>query len=264
MLTKHKIWLGTGALAAAAGAVAVWPGFKMAVWPSHPRSFSGKADETRVIQSEGSGQHLTQADAPPAAGAEGKSTDTGEHGSIRTISTVQDFAGGSFAVALAEVLDGEGGKGGLGITPLTYSAGQWTFSVPALTGSQLNDAVIGNSLRSERHFALHFDRDGRYSGWSLNWSKASMARCPSKSGSNYGVFDGECWVATENTLTGTWTVRSDQLCMNPAPRGVTEGRDCVRGALMLNSLVFFGPDGRMIGKGAELLPGNNAARERKS
>ncbi|MGB6605020.1 MAG: hypothetical protein WA747_06975 [Steroidobacteraceae bacterium] len=270
MLTKHKIWLGAGVLAMAVGAiVGRAPAFRATVWPARSGALNpeGSAEEG---ESGESGEASPTAEAGEAgrgsateANAADESGEAGEHGAVPTSSSVQDFAGGSFDTALAKVLGGEGGKGGLGITPLYYNGGQWSFTVPALTGAQTHKAVAGNSLRSERHFALHFAPDGHYGGWSFTWAKAaSLARCPSKSGETWGVFDGECWVATENPLAGTWTVKGDTLCFAPPARGVTDGRDCVRTALMLGSLVMFGPDGKMIGKGAELLPGNNAGRSR--
>lgn len=263
MLTRHKVWFGTGVLAAAAGVlVGLNPGdgpTALRSGLSLPAGESGEAGEGAAAGALS--RNLNSPSAAVTATAD-EGGEAGEHGVTLAPNGAQDFAGGSFDVALAQVLDGEGGKDGIGITPLLLENGAWRFSVPTLTGSQLTRAVSDNSLRSERHFAMYFERGGRYRGWSLSWAKTTMAHCPSRSGANYGVFDGECWVGTENAVAGTWAVRGDTLCLSPAPRGITQGKECVRAALMLSSLVFFGSDGHMLGKGAELLRGDNAGRER--
>jgi len=280
LLTKYKLWFGVGVIATAVGIVAERTNAQL--WPARSSSASvDDGDSAEAGESGEAGEAINEveegergtASGPVGGGEAGESaamlpSQSGEGGERgrgpATAEGAHDFAGGSFDAALAEVLGGEGGKDGLGISPLVRSGDGWGFSVPALTAAQISKAVVGNSLRSERHFAVHFEPNGHYRGWSYSWSKGSLEQCSGNSGPTYGMFDGECWVATENTLSGGWKVARDTLCMMPAPRGVTAGQTCVRGALMLNSLVFFGPDGRMIGKGAELLPGDNAGRDRRS
>lgn len=268
MVTKQKVWIATGVIAVTAGVVVgrlqspVWPAHRIAMDAgemgeagqrvSTASNESGEAGETGAATAEG--------ESGSAAGSE----EGGEHGAASVATGPTHSAEGSFDVVLAAVLGGEGGKDGLGVTPMSDTAGSWSSSVPALTGPQLQKAVAGNSIRSERHFAMYFSADGQYNGWSLIWSKGAMAQCPAKVGPSYGVYDGECWVGRENALNGRWIINGDLLCLTPTPVGVTHGRSCVRTALMLNSLVFFGTDGKMIGKGADLLPGKNAGRERSS
>jgi hypothetical protein len=271
VLTKQKVWIGAGVLAAAAGVVVgQGAGLRPLVWPGGGRPAttqpgeieSGEAGQRVAPVVDESGEAGQRQPTPSATSADG--AESGEHGASANTTETGDYEGGSFDAALAAVLDGEGGKDGLGISRLLPGAGGFSTRIPTLNAPQVQKAVAGNSLRSERHFAMHFEPDGHYRGWSLSWVKAPMAKCPGKSGPDYGVFDGECWIAKENVLVGRWMVRADALCLDPAPRGVTQGQGCVRAALLLNSLVFFGPDGRMIGKGADLVKGDNAAHARKS
>lgn len=247
MLAKQKIWLAAGVVSAAAGAIAsrgfhVLRGVESA---NELSSESGEAGERTAALGYSQGGE----EGAPSASAEG-----GEKGERGT-----DDA---FEAALKLVFAGEGGQGGLGISPLMEHRGAWSFTVPALTELQLQQALKGNSLRTENHFAVHFAPDGRYRGWALAWARAPMAQCPGKGGLNYGIFDEQCWVASESRLDGSWTVMRDQFCLKPSPPGVTGGAGCVRAALILDNIVFFGPDGKMIGKGSDLVRGENVARAR--
>jgi hypothetical protein len=259
MDTRQKLWIATGVVAVSAGVVTgrlhkhVWPTPRIATDVGEMGEAGERLSTPSVEQGESG-----EAGAATEGGASAASDEGGEHGAAPAAKN------GSFDAVLAAVLGGEGGKDGLGLTPMTNNAGHWSFNVPALTGPELLKAVAGNSIRSERHFAMYLSANGDYNGWSLSWSKGSMAQCPTGSGPNYGVYDGECWVGRENPLTGRWVVKGDLLCLTPAPVGVTRGQNCVRTALMLNSLVFFDTEGQMIGKGADLLPSKNVARERSS
>lgn len=225
MLTKRKIWSSAALIATTMSAVVG----------------CSAGDDTRV----------------PAATGTPAATDTAQP------AAGEDFPGGSFEDALEHVFAGEGGEGGLGFSALENQGGRWSFTVPALSGEQLTKALSGNSLRQEAHYAMHLEPSGQYRGWALSWEKAPMAQCPSDEGPNHSIDDGQCWVASEGEIKGTWSVKDDTLCLSPAPEQVSGAHDCVRAALVLNDVVLFGPDGKMIGKGNNLLKGENAARERK-
>ncbi len=129
---------------------------------------------------------------------------------------------------------------------------------PAIVYLQLS----GYTRRSENHFALHFAPSGQYRGWALLWAQQPMTRCPTRKGEDYVVLEQECWVATPSELHGKWSINGDRLCLAPAPQAVTDGKECVRAALVLSSVVFFGADGKMIRKGSDLRKGQDAARTR--
>lgn len=244
MLTKHKIWIGAGVVAAAVGMIA-----------------GRTTDGLRPVPSMAAGEFGEGGEGGASRAVE--SGEGGEGGANAGQAASGDFPNGSFADALNQVLDGEGGQGGLGINPLREGIDGWSFTVPALTGTQLTHAVSGNSLRSERHFAIYFATGGTYQGWSLSWAEAPVNQCPSLIGSNYRFMDGQCWLATDNKLAGNWTVDDNRLCLSPGPERVTNGQECVHTALVLNSILFFGSDGQLIGKGSELVRGQDVGRDRK-
>ncbi|MGC1524355.1 MAG: hypothetical protein WA803_22640 [Steroidobacteraceae bacterium] len=264
MLTKHKMWLGAGVAAAAVGIATGRLGDFL--YPINWRRAAEASKGTASVEEGERGERVNGALNMNAA-------DTGERGEIvaraeggeqgvGNDSVGSDFPGGSFNDALSRVFMGEGGQGGLGISPLRNDHGAWSFSVPVLNGAQLHQAITDNSLRSENHFALHFAPSGEYRGWALLWTQQPMTRCPSKKGENYVVLERECWVATPSELDGKWAIDGDRLCLAPAPQAVTDGKECVRAALVLSSVVFFGDDGKMIRKGSDLRKGQDAARTR--
>jgi hypothetical protein len=227
LLIKRKIWVGAGVVAAALTSVAT-------------------VHQAAALTRE-SGETGTQGDESGLA--KGSS---GERG--------QEADSNSFERLLRGVFNGEGGQDGLGISPLRKSGTGWAFSVPALTGGQVKQAVAGNSLRSENHFAVYFSPDGQFRGWALSWAQGPKDDCTSRKDPNRVLMEGQCWIGADTNLSGSWTIKDDTLCLNPSPRPVTDGKQCVRAAIVLNSVLFFGSDGKMVRKGSDLRKGLQLAR----
>ena len=178
----------------------------------------------------------------------------GEGGENGTPSLENDFPGGTFATALHKVLEGEGGEGGLGMTRLNRMV-----TIPALNGAQVWKALEGNTLRRNNAFALTFGA-GTFRGWQHRWEKVDAQRCASakKGDPTLEMEDGECWHRLDFDIPrGTWRIEHDMLCTEPALIRVAEGQRCVSLALVLDNVALFGADGKMIGKGAELVPGEH-------
>jgi hypothetical protein len=171
-----------------------------------------------------------------------------------------DFPGGSFASALDKVLAGEGGEGGAGMSRLKRMV-----MIPALNGAQIEKALQGNTLRRDESFAFAFE-NGTFSGWEYEWQEVEVKRCETaaKTDVTYELDEGVCWSRSDNRVSkGTWSVEQDMLCTQPALKMVTDGQRCVSLALVLDNLAVFGPDGGMIGKGADLVRGKQLDEIRK-
>ncbi len=255
MLKKHKVWLSVGVVSVVVGAAADRLLYA-------PQSASGTAEPGGEGGEGGEGMQGGDAGEIQAPVTHSEGGEGGE--SAIGISANQPVDGASFDETLKLVFGGEGGQGGMGMGPMTNRDGTWEFSVPALDGEQLKKALSENSLRSENHFALTFAPDGDYSGWSISWSKGLPAQCPTPKGPTHGVFDGECWVGTHSKLSGAWSVEGELLCLRPAPKAITGSEECVRAALMLDKILFFGSSGRLLGKGSTLVSGTSIARSLKS
>jgi hypothetical protein len=183
--------------------------------------------------------------------------------SVRSEGQSDDFPGGSFDTALNKIFAGEGGESGIGFSPLRQQAdGKWSFSVPALDGAQVKQAVSGNSLYRDHSFAIHLSPSGQYEGWQRTWRQEGLDSCPTQGSANYSYIlnsHGECWVVTDQDVQGGWTIEGDLLCFDPVPSALTNAQ-CNRVSLVLNSLVLWDPDGHMIGKGNELHKGKSIRR----
>ncbi|MFC4312444.1 hypothetical protein ACFPN2_25400 [Steroidobacter flavus] len=166
-----------------------------------------------------------------------------------------EFAGGSLSHALDKVFAGEGGEGGLGFTKMTRA-----FSVPALTTNQLRQVFTGNTLGQSGKIAAHLRPDGKVEGWHNVDTEVKFERCPKVNAEGDGLFIHDETQCMQRTFTefknATWSIKGDQLCLPKAAVAAGEGTACYYAALVLNSVVVFGEDGKMEGKGNSLWRGS--------
>ncbi len=168
----------------------------------------------------------------------------------------EDLPGGSVAHALEKIFEGEGGEGGLGFTKLRPS-----FTVPALTDNQLRQVFTGNTLAQRNSLSVHFGADGKLEGWRGSYNEVDLKKCPEQDADD-GLWlkDGRCLQrGKEQTVDGaSWSVDDGRLCV-PDLEGLPGGPTCYYAALVLNNVVLFTEEGRMIGKGKDLLQGKQLA-----
>ena len=209
MIVNRKLWLGATLIAAGGVATAALAGLD-----------SGEAN---------AGFDATQ-------GGE-KAGEGGESG---------NFPGGTFERALALLLAGEGGEGGIGVVKGTRSV-----SVPALDDAQIKKVVSGNTLRTEHHIAYYLNPSGTAEGWDIQYEKVAPAKCaPEK------LQNGECWTATTLKFPASnWSVRDGKLCISPQLKAITGAGTCAEVYMVINKVVLFGSDGKMVGKGSDLHKG---------
>jgi hypothetical protein len=163
---------------------------------------------------------------------------------------------GTFASSLEHLLAGEGGEGGLGMSPLRR-----VVTIPALNGAQIEKVLGGNTVRRE-DYAIAFDANGKFSGWEKPWEKVGADKCAAaaKSDKTYEVEHGECWHQLHVDIpAGTWKVEGDRLCTQPALRRVVAAVSCVSAALVLDRLALFDDSGKMLGKPSDLVAGKQLA-----
>jgi hypothetical protein len=162
-----------------------------------------------------------------------------------------DVFKGDFKGALAKMMEGEGGEGGLG----TYFA-EGRMVIPPLKGAQVQEVFSGNSLRRSTHYALHFAKDGTVSGWERLSETVDKSKCTPDKAPAYAMDDGECKFRQQVQLAPTkWKVNGDKLCTQPALNRATEGTECVSVFLVLNEVALVGPGDKMIGKGSRISKG---------
>jgi hypothetical protein len=141
---------------------------------------------------------------------------------------------------------GEGGEGGIGLVK-----GAGTVSIPALDDAQITQVVSGNTLRTEHHFAYHFDKSGSAEGWEVKWEKVDASKCKTEDLEN-----GECWTSkTVKLPAAKWSVNGGKLCLSPGVPAVTGAGDCAEVYIILNKVGLYGSDGKLVGKGSDLHAG---------
>jgi hypothetical protein len=228
MLLNRKIWLNrsliatTGASLLVVGALAGCSG-------------GGEAGESGEAGAEA---------AQTQGGEGGEGGEAGEAGEGGA--GTGDYPGGDFSNALSKVMMGEGGEGGIGLVK-----GDGTVSIPQLKDTQITQVVSGNTLRTEHHFAYHFDASGSAEGWDTEYSKVDPSQCKQEDLEN-----GECWTAKQVQLPNSkWSVSGDKLCLSPAVPAITGSGDCAEVYLILNKVGLYGADGKLVGKGSDLYAG---------
>lgn len=167
-----------------------------------------------------------------------------------------DYPGGTIEHALEKIFDGEGGEGGLGMTRLTRS-----FSVPALRTDQVAKVARGNTVRANRQFAVYLAEDGTATGWVNKWKPVANTECATKrDGFRIDEDNGQCLERYEVAVNGKWRAQDDQLCMPGIFEKTVPLEKCYSMALVLNNVVFFDDQGRLISKGWNLAKGDVRAK----
>lgn len=111
--------------------------------------------------------------------------------------------------AVSNIFAGEGGAG---------LARMWPSVVaPALSSSDIEKVVTGNTLRTDGHVAWYFAPDRSIEGGYVEWKATDQKRCPTKEDPQdtfYFGTDGVCYTYKLYPSKGTWAVRDNQLCLN--------------------------------------------------
>ncbi len=196
---------------------------------------------------------LPAAFAGPAGEADegGESGEGGEGGEA----TLSMFPG-NLDKAITNIFGGEGGEGGAGLTPM------WPSVVaPALTGSDVEKVVTGNTLRTDGHVAWYFAPDHRIEGGYVEWKATEQGNCPAREDPKdvfYRGLDGVCYTYKLYSSGGTWSVRDNQLCLDV--RWETGAKtDCRYVTILLDDIALFDATGKIDGKGMRLLKGKALA-----
>lgn len=226
MKVSTKIWHGIGASVAHASAVTVAGLVLM------PAAFAGEGGE--------GGESGARATAAGEGGEAGHSV----------------FPG-NLDKAISNIFAGEGGEGGAGLTPMWPSV-----TAPALTGSDVQKLVTGNTLRTDGHVAWYFAPDKSIEGGYVEWSKAANDKsCPAKEDPKdafYRGTDGVCYTYKLYPSKGTWSVKDNQLCVNVS-WATGKKEDCRYVTILLDDIALFGSDGKIDGKGMKVHKGKSIA-----
>ncbi len=167
-----------------------------------------------------------------------------------------EFPGGTIEHALEKIFDGEGGEGGIGMTRLTRS-----FSIPALRNDQIAKVASGNTVRANKRFAVFMSPTGAATGWAVKWKPAAAPQCASKrAGFRIDEENGQCLEGYEVAIAGKWRAADDKLCMPGIFETKVTAETCYSMALVLNNVVFFDDDGRVMSKGWDLAKGDVRAK----
>lgn len=151
------------------------------------------------------------ADQQGKAGEKGESGETGESGEAASDAEPwpASRSSKSFDINLDKVFEGEGGEKGWGIQPLEQSV-----RFPALNDAELLRLFSGNSMVKKGNFAFHFAEDGSVEGF----------------------LDGEY------AITGNWSVKDAQICINLSTDQITIG--CHYVALIVDRIIMFRDNGQ--------------------
>jgi hypothetical protein len=161
---------------------------------------------------------------------------------------------GDLDKAVSNIFAGEGGEGGAGLSPM------WPSVVaPALSSSDIEKVVSGNTLRTDGHFAWYFGADRSVEGGQTEWTPVERKLCPAKEVDTDKVYlgtDGICYTYKLYQSKGTWSVRDNQLCLNIS-WSTGKKDDCRYLTILLDDLALFDARGKIDGKGMKLLKGKS-------
>ena len=130
---------------------------------------------------------------------------------------------------------------------------------PALTGSDVEKLVTGNTLRTDGHVAWYFTPDKRIDGGYVEWKSTDTKLCPAKEDPKdafYRGTDSVCYTYKLYPSKGTWSVRDNQLCVN-VTWDTGAKNDCRYVTILLDDVALFGSNGKIDGKGMKLLKGRS-------
>lgn len=225
MKVANKLWYGLTDGVARAGAAAVVGTALL------PAAFAGSGEDG--------------ATAGPAA-APGKSGGEAKYSAFP----------GNLDKAISNIFAGEGGEGGAGLTAM------WPSVVaPALSSSDIEKVVSGNTLRTDGHIAWYFAPDRSIEGGYVEWTPTERKLCPAKEVETDTVYlgtDGICYTYKLYPSKGNWSVRDNQLCLN-ITWATGKRNDCRYLTILLDDLALFDARGKIDGKGMKLLKGKSIA-----
>lgn len=159
---------------------------------------------------------------------------------------------GDLDKAVSNIFAGEGGEGGAGLSPM------WPSVVaPALSSSDIEKVVTGNTLRTDHHFAWYFAANRSIEGGEMVWTAVERKQCPTPEVATDAVHlgtDGVCYSSKWYPSKGTWSVRDNQLCLNLSWE-TGKKNDCRYITILLDDLALFDARGKIDGKGMKLLKG---------
>lgn len=159
---------------------------------------------------------------------------------------------GDLDKAVSNIFAGEGGEGGAGLTRM------WPSVVaPALSSSDIEKVVTGNTLRTDGHVAWYFAANRSIAGSFIDWQATDKKRCPAKEDPKDAFYlgtDGVCYTYTVHPSKGNWSVRDNQLCLNVS-WATGKREDCRYLTILLDDLALFDGQGKIDGKGMKLLKG---------
>jgi hypothetical protein len=163
---------------------------------------------------------------------------------------------GDLDKAVSNIFAGEGGEGGAGLTRM------WPSVVaPALSSSDLEKVVTGNTLRTDGHVSWYFGADRSIEGGFVEWKATDKAKCPAKEDPKdvfYLGTDGVCYAYTLYPSKGTWSVKDNQLCLNVS-WATGKRNDCRYVTILLDDFALFDAQGKIDGKGMKLQKGKSLA-----
>lgn len=159
---------------------------------------------------------------------------------------------GDLNKAVSNIFAGEGGEGGAGLTRM------WPSVVaPALSSSDIEKVVTGNTLRTDGHVSWYFGADRSIEGGYVEWKATDKTRCPAKEDPKDAFYigtDGICYTYTLYPSKGSWSVRDNQLCLNVS-WATGKRNDCRYITILLDDLALFDAQGKIDGKGMKLHKG---------
>lgn len=174
-------------------------------------------------------------------------------------SAAQDKAAASYSAfpgdldkAVSNIFAGEGGEGGAGLSRMWPSV-----IAPALSTSDIEKVVKGNTLRTDGHVAWYFAPGRSIEGSYVEWQATDKKRCPAKEDPKDAFYigtDSVCYTYTLYPSKGTWSVRDNQLCLNVS-WATGKRNDCRYITILLDDLALFDAQGKIDGKGMKLHKG---------
>ena len=180
----------------------------------------------------------------------------GEGGEGGEAGATESMFPGDIDQAIKAIFGGEGGEAGRGLSPM------WPSVVaPALTGSDIEKVVTGNTLRTNGHVAWYFSPDKKIEGGFVQWSRAEDKSCPTPEVETdvfYRGMDGICYTYKLYSSQGTWSIRENQLCVNVTWQ-TGKKDDCRYVTILLDDIALFDATGKIDGKGMKLLKGKSIA-----
>jgi len=173
---------------------------------------------------------------------------------------LNDFSG-DLSDALKKIFAGEGGEGGIGLGPMWPSV-----RAPALTNTQLQMVIPGNTLRNDYRTAVYYNPAGTLEGWITSYSALAPAQVDrlcteaNVAAHKYYRSGNRCWERVNNPLNGKWKIADHKLCTDITSQGKRDTQ-CWHVALILDRIALFDETGALNKLGRVLKQGRILAQE---